>query len=82
MKLIVFVFPLATVWHSVYGEETSTFLRGSDVEAAMAEESGPTPSLCATILIVDGLSLNRTVEDSYIACQTLDGKQYRVTRVP
>ncbi len=49
---------------------------------AMAKESGPTPSLCATILTVEGLSLNRTGEDSYIACQTLDGKQYRVAGVP
>ncbi len=48
----------------------------------MAEESGPRPSLCATILIVDGLSLNQTREDSYIACRTLDGKQYRVTSLP
>ena len=48
----------------------------------MVEESGPTPSLCAIILIVDGLSLNRTGEESYIACQTLDGKQYRVNGVP
>ena len=82
MKLSVLLFSFATAWHSVYGQDQSTFLRGSDVDVAMAKESGPTPSLCATILTVEGLSLNRTGEDSYIACQTLDGKQYRVAGVP
>ncbi|KAL3811578.1 hypothetical protein ACHAXA_006863 [Cyclostephanos tholiformis] len=82
MKLSVLLFSFATAWHSVYGQDQSTFLRGSDVDAAMAKESGPTSSLCATILTVEGLSLNRTGEDSYIVCQTLNGKQYRVTGVP
>ena len=69
------------MWHSIHGKEQSTFLRGSDVEAVMAEESGSMPSMCATTLIVEGFSLNRTKRESYIACQTLDGKQYRVTGV-
>lgn len=38
MKLRVAYFAFASVWHSVLGQEQSTFLRGSGVEGAVAEE--------------------------------------------
>jgi hypothetical protein len=39
MKLSVFVFAFASVWHSVHGQEqVSTFLCGSDAEVAMSDE--------------------------------------------
>jgi len=38
MKLSVAFFALASVWHFVQGQENSTYLRGSDAEAALAEE--------------------------------------------
>ena len=37
MKLSVAYFAFASVWHSVLGQEQSTFLRGSDSESAVAE---------------------------------------------
>ena len=37
MKLSVAYFTFASVWHSVLGQEQSTFLRGSDSETAVAE---------------------------------------------
>jgi len=37
MKLSVAYFAFASVWHSVLGQEQSTFLRGSDSETAVAE---------------------------------------------
>lgn len=46
-----------------------------------------TSSTCINILIVagsfvSGSSLNRTINESYLACETLDGKQYRVNGIP
>ena len=38
MKLSVAYFAFASVWHSVLGQEQSTFLRGSDSETAEADE--------------------------------------------
>jgi len=38
MKLSVAYFAFASVWHSVLGQQQSTFLRGSDSETAVAEE--------------------------------------------
>ena len=37
MKLSVAYFAFASLWHSVLGQEQSTFLRGSDSEMAVAE---------------------------------------------
>ncbi|KAL3786416.1 hypothetical protein ACHAW5_002247 [Stephanodiscus triporus] len=42
MKLRVFFFAFASVWHSVHGlEHESSFLRGGDVEAVMATDAEP-----------------------------------------
>jgi len=40
MKLSVSFFAFASVWHSVHGQEQSTFLRGrgAEVEAAVEDE--------------------------------------------
>ncbi len=43
MKLRVTYFAFASVWHSVLGQEQSTFLRGSGVEGAVAEEDKRAP---------------------------------------
>ena len=41
------------------------------------------PFTCVKILIVAGLSsYNQTFKDSYLACETVDGKHYRVTGIP
>ena len=38
MKLSVAYFAFASMWHSVLGQEESTFLRGSGAEGTVAEE--------------------------------------------
>ena len=45
-------------------------------------EKNATSSTCINILIVAGSSFNRTIPESYLACETLDGKQYRVNGIP
>jgi hypothetical protein len=45
MKLSIFFFSFASVWHYVRRQEQeSTFLHGSDVEVMMAEEAKPATS--------------------------------------
>ena len=48
----------------------------------LALKKPATSSTCINILTVAGSSLNRTINESYIACETLDGKQYRVNGIP
>ena len=60
--------------HGAVPISTNQRLRGLRIPA--------TSSTCVNTVVVVGSSFNQTVPSSYLACETWNGKQYRVTGIP